>query len=265
MAAMPIIDYRESLHRLDSEQAALCERIGSLTPTDLEKPSNLTDWSITDVAVHITRLCDSILLAVTRATTGDRTPAFGPAARPRELEIRSMTPPEWAAQQRREYAEICQIVNGLSEPDAASMIFPHPQGDRSIGWFCTQLLAETAFHRWDLDHSLGATGSLAPETEGYLRTFLLNPAEHLFVRCHTDGGSETFTLSDGESRWVLRADPETTTVTLNGKSEGAVITGQAGWLSLAPYGRVRIDTAAFTIDGPADTADRFAKVFGPPS
>lgn len=262
---MPDIDYRESLGRLDSEQAALCERISTLTPAELESPSNLTDWRVVDVAVHITRVCDSILLAITRATTGDRTPAFGPAARPRELEIRAMTPPEWAAQQRREYAEICDLVNSLSDSDLAGMIFPHPQGDRSIAWFCTQLLAETAFHRWDLNHSLGASGPLDTETEAYLRTFLLNPAEHLFVRCHTDGPPESFTLSDGENRWVLRSDAETTTVTLNNKPEGAVITGQSGWLSLAPYGRVRIDTPAFTIDGPTGTADRFAKVFGPPN
>src|SRR5215212_3656176 len=264
-AVMPVVDYRTSLSRLDAEQAALCDRIRTLTPAELESASNLTNWNVVDLAVHITRVCDSILLAVKRAMSNDRTPAFGPAARPRELEIRTMTPPQWADQQRRQYAELCQLVNGLSEADVAGKIFPHPMGDRSIAWFCTQLLAETAFHRWDLNHSLGANGPLEPETEKYLRTFLLNPAEHLFIRCHSDSTPEAFTLSDGDHRWVLRSDSETTTVTLSDHTEGAVISAQPGWLSLAPYGRVRIDTPAFTIDGPTDTADRFAKVFGPPS
>jgi hypothetical protein len=41
------------------------------------------------------------------------------------------------------------------------------------------------------------------------------------------------------------------------------ITAQPGWLVLALYGRVRVDTSPFGVVGPADTADRFAAIFGP--
>src|ERR1700737_1328982 len=74
------VDPRASLQRLDAEQLQLCDRLLQLTPRELEQASNLPGWRVVDLAVHITRVCDSILLAVSRASVGDQTPAFGPAA-----------------------------------------------------------------------------------------------------------------------------------------------------------------------------------------
>ena len=42
-----------------------------------------------------------------------------------------------------------------------------------------------------------------------------------------------------------------------------MIHASPGWLALAVYGRVRVDSPAFDITDPADTPDRFAAVFGP--
>jgi hypothetical protein len=49
-----------------------------------------------------------------------------------------------------------------------------------------------------------------------------------------------------------------------GPGEAATIdvTADPAWLALAVYGRVRVDSAAFTVDGPADSANRFAAYFG---
>jgi hypothetical protein len=102
---MSAIDPRRSLGLLKPEQELLNQRIARLTPEELDRPSNLARWSVADVAVHITRVCDSIDLAVQRAMVGDKTPAFGEAARPREAEIRAKGPQGWA-----EHGRACAIL-----------------------------------------------------------------------------------------------------------------------------------------------------------
>ena len=148
---MEAVDARLSLHKLDAEQAALCKRIATLTPAERESPSNLANWSVNDLAVHITRVCDSILRAVERALEGDRTPAFGAAAKPREDEIRAMTPEDWAELQRSENARIATTI--ASERCA-------PAGVRSLGnvgptWISNDVLPAHIWHRLRIQEAFG--------------------------------------------------------------------------------------------------------------
>ena len=243
----------------------LCDLLLSLTPGQLELPSNLPGWRVFDLAVHITRVCDSILLAVQRASVGDQSPAFGAAARPREDAIRAMDAQGWVTLQRNAYNDLTRLVGGLTDEQLEQFDFPHPQGQRSVRWFCTQLLAEVAFHRWDLAWSLGARAPLDDELGTYLLPFLLDPAESLFgLRC---GGvePETFAVSSAGMAWVLTTTAHGTTVQQTRAELENVPRIQAapGWLALAVYGRVRTDTPSFTITGPDETPDRFAAIFGP--
>ncbi|MFN0071737.1 MAG: maleylpyruvate isomerase family mycothiol-dependent enzyme [Chloroflexota bacterium] len=260
---MESVNPRLSLQTLDAEQGRLCERLAALTTAERETSSNLTGWQVNDLAVHITRVCDSILRAVQRAQQGDRTSAFGPAAKPREDEIRAMTPADWAALQRSEYGQLSRIIGGLSDADLEEMSFPHPQGERPVSWYCTQLLAETTFHRWDLEHSLGADGPLDDALAAYLLPFLLEPSRLLFGAKRSDGPSQSFTVSDGEHQWTLNVTSEGCAVAATSERAEATITASPGWLALAVYGRVRIDRAEFRLTGGTDVADRFAVIFGP--
>src|SRR5215470_11931199 len=128
---MSAIDPRRSLALLKPELDLLTERIARLTPEELDRPSNLAQWSVADVAVHITRVCDSIDLAVHRAMAGDRTPAFGEAARPREAEIRKKSPQGWAEHGRACGKRIADTVAGLTDAELERHTFPHPFGERS--------------------------------------------------------------------------------------------------------------------------------------
>jgi uncharacterized protein (TIGR03083 family) len=260
---MSAIDPRRSLERLKPEQELLNERIARLTPEELGRPSNLAAWSVADVAVHITRVCDSINLAIQRAMAGDRTPAFGEAARGREAEIRAKGPEGWAEHGRECCRRIIEMVSGLTEGQLGQYTFPHPFGERSVRWFCTQLLAEVGFHRWDLGHSLGQPGPLSEELGAYLLPFLLDRDEPVFASRRTPHGQEVYTLVSDVGSWKLTVGPEGTTSVPVTTPEGAVIRATPGWLCVAAYGRLRVDGPAFTVAGPADTADRFAAVFGP--
>lgn len=256
---------RRSLERLDAEQWQLCDRLLDLTPAELELPSNLPGWRVLDLAVHITRVCDSIRLAVTRASVGDQTPAFGAAAKPREEAIRAMPQSGWVTLQREAYRDMRRLVGQFTDAQLEQFDFPHPQGQRNVRWFCTQLLAEVAFHRWDLDWSLGGRDPLDDELATYLLPFLLDPAEPLFgLRC-ASGGTETFSVASDSARWELTTTEHGTTVrpSTAGPAEVPTIHASPGWLALAVYGRVRVDAPAFALTGPANTADRFASIFGP--
>jgi uncharacterized protein (TIGR03083 family) len=260
---MPSFEAQPSLEWMGREQARLCERLVSLTDSQLQSASNLPGWTVADLGVHITRVCDSILLAVKRAAVGDKTPAFGPAARPREEEIRRMGPAGWASLQRSEYAELTQVVAGLSSEQIERCTFPHPQGERSIGWFCTQNLAEVAYHLWDLDRSLAYEGPLDDDLAVYLLPFLMDPPRLLFGRLCTDGEPQTFALSTDAQTWVLRVTADGTTVQSPGTEAQVTVAAPPGWLALAAYGRIRTIGPAFTVTGPSDASDRFAAIFGP--
>jgi uncharacterized protein (TIGR03083 family) len=254
---------KHSLQLVDPELARIGETILELTPTQLELPSNLPGWRIYDLGVHITRVCALLLLAVQRASTGDQTPAFGDAAKPLENRIRAMPVPDWVPLQRDSYTQMCALIDRLSEAQIEQATFPHVQGIRTIRWYCSQLLAEMVFHRWDLERSLGAQAPLDDRLAAYLLEFLLDPVVPLFGIRRAQTGSETFSVSSGGTNWVLTTTPDGTRVERRPHGPEPVISAAPGWLALATYGRVRADSAAFDIVGPPDSADRFATIFGP--
>jgi uncharacterized protein (TIGR03083 family) len=260
---MGAIDPRRSLEQLAPEQDSLNARIARLTPEELARPSNLAGWSVADLAVHITRVCDSINLAIQRARVGDRTPAFGEAARPREAEIRAKGPQGWAEHGRACCQRITEIVSGLTDAELERYTFPHPFGERSVRWFCSQLLAEVGFHRWDLGYSLGQRGPLAEALGAYLLPFLLDREEPVFGGRRTASGEDVYTLVSDVGSWKLTVRGEGTTAEPVRATEGTVIRATPGWLCVAVYGRVRVDPPAFAVSGPSDAAARFAAIFGP--
>src|SRR5262249_21157601 len=162
---------------LGPELLLLTERIARLTPEELARSSNLAGWSVADVAVHITRVSDSIDRAIHRAMVGDRTPAFGEAARAREAEIRTWEPRGWAEHAQACYGRIANSVSRLTDEELERFAFPHPFGERCVRWFCTQLLTEVVFHRWDLGYSLGQRDPLPEALGAYLLPFLLDRTE----------------------------------------------------------------------------------------
>ena len=154
-------------------------------------------------------------------------------------------------------------MSGLTDEQLGQYTFPHPFGERSVRWFCTQLLTEVVFHRWDLGYSLGQRGPLPEALGAYVLPFMLDRDEPVFAARRTQGGHEVYTLvSDGGS-WKITVTPEGTTSEAVTTPEGAVISATLGWLCVAVYGRVRVDQPPFVVTGSADAALRFATIFGP--
>ena len=175
-----------------------------------------------------------------------------------------MSPQGWVDLQRNARAELKGLVASFTDGQLDELQFPHPQGQRSVGWFCTQLLTEVAFHRWDLGRALGESRPLDRWLAEYLLPFMLDPTQPLYaqLRAATPTSFALATESDG---WLVRATAEGMLVRRDRVADAphATIRAESGWLALAVYGRVRVDTVPFEIDGPPATADQFAAVFGP--
>ena len=92
---------------------------------------------------------------------------------------------------------------------------------------------------------------------------MLDSSEPLFGLLRSAEGTQTFSLATPDKRWRLTTDATGTRVQPGSEVDAALIRSTPGWLALAVYGRIRIDSPAFQIAGPADTADRFARIFGP--
>jgi uncharacterized protein (TIGR03083 family) len=254
---------RRSLELLDAELARLGAELAALTPAQLELPSNLPGWRIYDLGVHITRVCVLLQLAMQRASTGDRTPVFGDAARPVVERIRAIPVSAWIPVQRDAYDQITRLVAGLTDDQLERMTFPHVQGERCLRWYCTQLLTEMVFHRWDLARSLGSQAPLDEPLAAYLLQFLLDPVEPLFAIRRGQREHEAFSVATAGQAWLLTTSVDGTNVARGAGGPEPKISASPAWLALAVYGRVRVDSAAFDIVGPPDSADRFAAIFGP--
>ena len=98
-------------------------------------------------------------------------------------------------------------------------------------WFCTQLLTEVAFHRWDLGYSLGQRGPLSEELGAYLLPFMLDPDEPVFAGRRSPGGQEVYTLVSRVGSWKLTATPAGTTSEPVTTPAGSVISATPATLS----------------------------------
>jgi hypothetical protein len=171
--------------------------------------------------------------------------------------------------QRSACAEISATVASLSNDQLEDFTFPHPQGQRSARWFCTQLLTEMTFHRWDLERSLRVGAGLDHDISEYLLPFLLDSTEPIIGMIRSEAGL-SFTMATSSKGWTIVTDASGTCVSETARGgmeagEKPVIAASPGWLDLAIYGRVRVDEPEFTVTGPSNTADRFTSVFGPRS
>src|SRR5581483_3107637 len=181
-------------------------------------------------------------------------------------EIKASGPKAAAERQERETSEMISLVNGLSDADLAKLA-THPAGPRPISWGCTQRLVEVAFHHWDLRRSLGADEPLEAGLASYLLGFMLDPAgSSIMLRPVAEGRApETFRLTsitDGAS-WRLTASPAGRIVEADPSGPAGVsVEAEAGWLTLALYGRAAVEGPRFKVSGAPDAAQRFAAAFG---
>ncbi|MHB8618031.1 MAG: maleylpyruvate isomerase family mycothiol-dependent enzyme [Chloroflexota bacterium] len=259
------VDPKRSVELLQPCVEELSAEIEALSADEWQHPSNLPEWRVAELSAHVVRNGESVLLAVKRALVGDPTPAFGKVMVPREQEILASGQRGCAELQRREAAELLEVVGGL-RPEQFDLTSPHAVLPlRPVWWFCNQRLIEVLVHAWDLHHSLGRPAEMPSAAASYALPFLVEENLPLFAaRRPRPEGVETFRLvADEGLTWWLSDGPGGPEVQADsGRTASTEIAAPAGALALAIYGRVPADEPPVRVKGPAGSARRFRELFG---
>ena len=111
----------------------------------------------------------------------------------------------WVDLQRNARAELTRLVHGFTDLQLDEFHFPSA-GQRSVRWFCTELLTEVTFHRWDLARSLGESRPLDGALASYLLPFMLDPSQPLYAQLRASVPAFAL-LTHGDGQWIVDRPP----------------------------------------------------------
>jgi uncharacterized protein (TIGR03083 family) len=269
MAAHP--EVAESIRHLRDESGRMRDELAGLSADEWNAASNCPPWPVRRLVAHIVENAQFIRTNVERGVAGTLEPGLSREEREQRLAVLAETPPaEVAAQLDSATADLEGVLDRLSA-DELERICYHPAGNRPARWYAQQRLAEVAFHRWDVGHSLGRDATL---DEGVARFLLPMLMESNMPRVYPRGpkGQGRLRLQvEGapELSWLCVADGETLQVQRGGAGETeATITAPAGTLALLIYGRGDLREAERQgrahIEGDRAVAERFKSIFPGP-
>jgi len=229
----------EAITRLS---AALADEVRALAPADWERPSNCPPWRVRDLAAHIVSSGEGFVANIRRGLAsaaatepGRGEPAPVAAARPglgapdrlgpatsgldesarleRQRELESADPALLARALQTVTHAFVSLYDDLSAADLATICF-HRRGNRSVAWYAAHRLAEVAFHRWDLQRSLGQSPTLDADVASLLLPTLLEsnaPRTYAAGLSPERGTGERYWLAvsgDPTARWRVTIEPE---------------------------------------------------------
>ena len=261
----------ETLRLLRRESDAFAATLEGLSSADWDRPTTCPPWTVRQLVAHVIRQVDSYIGSVEQGMRGEAGPPESREARTQRMnEIASQEPAEILADFRATVDRFEDWFGRLS-PEQLDVLGPHSHGPRSAAWFAEQRLAEVAFHRLDLDRSLGRPGDLDQTTARFLLPMLLELNVPAIVRRDGTGGDGTYQLGvrgDSGASWRLEFGPGALTVTRGTDSTEARFEADAAALALLLYGRARwpeLERAGrLTVGGDRAAADRFHDLFRGP-
>ncbi len=265
MAAHPDVD--QALRHIRAVTRQVHERLGGLPAEAWDGPTSCPPWRVRDLIGHVVSSGETFKLAVERGVAGSVEPAVPEAERERRIaEIASSPPDRMLARLDQATDEVEQLYERLTAEQLEAICY-HRRGNRPARWYICHRLAEVAFHRWDLDRSLGHDPALHDEVASFLLPTLI---ESNMPRIYPSGprgeGRFRLSLADDPTRsWLLTATPERLEVTRDGESADATINAAPSVLALLVYGRADLleeeRRGRARIDGDRALAARFGQIF----
>jgi uncharacterized protein (TIGR03083 family) len=265
MGAHPDVD--QALRHIRTVTRQFREQLSQL-PTDAwEGPTNCPPWRVRDLAAHVVSSGETFRMSVERGVAGSVEAAVPEAERERRIaEIAASSPEGMLARLDEVTAGIEQLYERLSAEELEAICY-HRRGNRTARWYICHRLAEVAFHRWDLDRSLGHQPTLDEDVATFLLPTLL---ESNLPRIYPSGprGEGRFRLSvrgDPTQSWLLAATPDRLEVTRAGGTADVTITAAPSVLALLVYGRADLleeeQDGRVQIEGDRALAERFHTMF----
>jgi uncharacterized protein (TIGR03083 family) len=268
MAAHAEVD--NSIRHIRALSRRLRDELASLPPEAWDAPSNCPPWPVRRLVAHVVNNAEFVQLNVERGAAGLTEPGITNEERARRVQqLADASPAEVAATLDKVTADLERVFERLSADEVEAICY-HPAGNRPARWYAQQRLAEIAFHRWDLLHSLGRDAAIDEEIAAFLLPMLL---ESNLPRTYRRGpkGEGRFRLvvsGTPAQSWLLMASPEELRVQRGGDGADVTITAPAAVLALLIYGRANLAEeerrGRARVEGDRALAERFHTIFPGP-
>ena len=260
-----------ALRHLRRESDGWHAELETLAPADWDRPTNCPPWTVRVLVAHPINSASWYLASIEQGLRGTLLDLPPPEARALRMnEIAAQAPATILADFRAATERFERTLCGLPA-EHFDRLATHPYGPRTIRWYVHQRLAEIAFHRWDVNHSLGRAADLDRETAAHLLPMLVEQNLPVFMGTDYPRGG-TFRLAvagQPTAAWTLVAQPGTLTVSRDGSLPAdATIEGDPAALALLVYGRRTVaeleQAGRLRIGGDGDLAGRFGEIFKGP-
>ncbi|MFN8522258.1 MAG: maleylpyruvate isomerase family mycothiol-dependent enzyme [Chloroflexota bacterium] len=261
----------EALQILRRETDAFLSTIGLLSEEQWSGPSVCEPWSIRQLTAHLIRQVDAYIGSVKVGMSGQAGEPESRQARTERMNQIASQPPSKITSDFRETADQFERWFGDLTSQQLAIEGPHSHGPRSAEWFIEQRLMEMAYHRLDLDRSLGRGTTLDEGTARFILPTLLELNVPAIVKRDGRGGDGSYLLRVGGEAgdgWLLRFGPGALTTTRGSAGAAVTFTASAADLGLMMYGRTTWQalesSGKLAVSGDRATADRFHGQFGGP-
>lgn len=262
---------REGLRLHAREGDLFVADLEALTPAQWELPTNCPPWLVRTLAAHVARQVESYIGNIEPGLRGETVEPESREKRTNRMnEIAAWEPPAITAMLRETNAHFNTWFGSLT-PEQLDIVGPHSHGPRTAAWFIDMRLSEIAFHRMDLEGSLGREANLEVETARHLLPMLLELNVPAVVNRDKTGGEGAYVIAvRGEPAvvWQLAFSPGALTVNPGVADGDTRFEGDAATLAQLVYGRAtwqQLEAAGrLTISGDQAAANRFHSLFKGP-
>jgi uncharacterized protein (TIGR03083 family) len=139
-----------------------------------EAPTACREWTVRDVAAHVTDGAERAVVVARRALTGEPVPQYDTAERRRRhAALRALPGDELAGRLERDLGAVFQELDGVPAATLHGTTVPLGGGPHTLAQFADQRLVETALHAWDIRAGSDSTATIAPESAAAMIDFVL--------------------------------------------------------------------------------------------
>ncbi len=137
-------------------------------------PTACRDWSVRDVAAHVTDGAERAVVVARAALSGQPVPQYDTAERRRRhVALRALSGEELAVRLQRGLEAVFQALDAVPAPTLHATVVRLGGGPHTLAQFADQRLVETALHAWDVRAGSDPTATIAPETAAAMIHFVL--------------------------------------------------------------------------------------------
>ena len=272
MSSDPVVD--RCLSYVREVAGAIGDEVLALSPAAWDGPTNCPPWRVRHLIAHVVMSGEGFRQSVEQGLAGSVEAPHATGDRDRQIdELARSEPAALVTALTRVTDSFEELYRELDEAGLETICY-HRRGNRTARWYAAHRLAEVAFHRWDLERSLGWAARLDDTVAGLLLPTLLEsnaPRTYAAGLSAERGTGERYLLAaDGDptARWLVTVYLDRLAVARGDGEADATIAGPAGALALLVYGRTELDElrrdGAIRVAGDAAVAERFPKLFPRP-